>query len=60
MVAKSQLKKVLKIFTREQHKSSSASAKEKEDAEIRAKNLEEARKVKLTVDKTYGDLTIPA
>lgn len=44
-MAKSQLKKVLKIFTREQHKSASASAKEKEDAELRAKNIEEAKKV---------------
>lgn len=45
VVAKSQLKKILKIFTREQHKVASASAKEKEDAELRTKNIEDAKKV---------------
>lgn len=44
-VAKSQLKKVLKMFTRDAYKAGERSEREAEDAEKRAKNLEEARQV---------------
>ncbi|CAG2221410.1 NARS [Mytilus edulis] len=49
-VSKSQLKKVTKIWQREQNKSSDKEKREKEDMEKRMKNLEEAKDIKITQD----------
>jgi len=46
VVAKSQLKKITKLYVREQHKDQAAAVKEKEDAESREKNMEEAKKAR--------------
>lgn len=51
-VSKSQLKKVTKIWQREQHKSSDKEKREKEDMEKRLKNLEEAKQIKLTQNES--------
>ncbi|ODN03533.1 Asparagine--tRNA ligase, cytoplasmic [Orchesella cincta] len=51
-IAKSQLKKILKLFVREQHKTASVSAREKDDADLRAKNLDEAKKIVIEEDKS--------
>jgi len=58
-IAKAQLKKQTKMFQAEKRKRESASkqagekeAKEKADSESRAKNIEEAKKVKLVEDET--------
>ncbi|TDG45203.1 hypothetical protein AWZ03_008358 [Drosophila navojoa] len=48
--AKSQLKKIQKIFVRESQKNADKLQREAEDAEKRAQNLEEARKVKISED----------
>ncbi|KAL5004047.1 hypothetical protein ScPMuIL_017503 [Solemya velum] len=48
--AKSQLKKIHKIWTRENHKAADRLKKETEDAERREKNLEEAQKIKIEED----------
>lgn len=50
--AKSQIKKCQKIWVREGYKCSEKSKKEEEDAEKRAKNLEEAKKVLIEEDKS--------
>lgn len=50
--AKSQLKKIQKIWVREGYKSTEKSKKEEEDAIKRAKNLEEARKIHIKEDKS--------
>lgn len=50
LVSQSQLKKVKKIWQREQHKNVAKDQKESEDAERREKNLEEAKKISLTMD----------
>ena len=50
-MAKSQLKKILKMFARETSKDAASAAKETLDAELRAKNMEEAKKV-----STYNQL----
>ncbi|XP_053958249.1 asparagine--tRNA ligase, cytoplasmic [Anastrepha ludens] len=50
VAAKSQLKKILKIFTRESYKNVEKQQRESEDAEKRAQNLEEARKIKISED----------
>lgn len=50
--AKSQLKKIQKIWVRECHKGSEKSKREEEDAEKRAKNLEDAKQVKIEEDKS--------
>ena len=52
-VAKSQLKKVQKIWQREVSKAAERAKKEAEDAEKRAKNLEEARKVMISEDPSW-------
>jgi asparaginyl-tRNA synthetase len=52
VVAKAQLKKVLKMYTRDQHKNAAVAVKEKEDAEQRLRNLEEAKKVVIVQDKS--------
>ncbi|XP_076101410.1 asparagine--tRNA ligase, cytoplasmic-like isoform X2 [Mytilus galloprovincialis] len=49
-VSKSQLKKVTKIWQREQNKSSDKEKREKEDMEKRMKNLEEAKDIKIAQD----------
>ncbi|XP_023172217.2 asparagine--tRNA ligase, cytoplasmic [Drosophila hydei] len=48
--AKSQLKKIQKLFVREGQKNAEKQQREAEDAEKRAQNLEEARKVKISED----------
>lgn len=50
--AKSQLKKIQKIWVREGFKTSEKSKREEEDAEKRCKNLEEAKKIKIEEDKS--------
>lgn len=50
--AKSQLKKIHKIWTRENYKKAEAVKKEEEDAEKRAKNLEEAKKIVIKEDES--------
>nr|QBH73676.1 aspartyl-tRNA synthetase [Franklinothrips vespiformis] len=48
--AKSQLKKIQKLWVREQHKNDAKSKQLEEDAEKRAKNLEEAKKIVIKED----------
>jgi len=50
VAAKSQLKKIQKLFVRESHKNAEKQQREADDAEKRQQNLEEARKVKITED----------
>lgn len=50
--AKSQLKKIQKIWVREQYKQSEKLKKDEDDAEKRAKNLDEAKKLIIIEDKT--------
>nr|XP_016945411.1 asparagine--tRNA ligase, cytoplasmic [Drosophila suzukii] len=50
VAAKSQLKKIQKLFVRESHKNAEKQQREAGDAEKRQQNLEEARKVKITED----------
>nr|QBH73681.1 aspartyl-tRNA synthetase [Thermobia domestica] len=50
VAAKSQLKKIHKIWQREQYKTAEKAKKEEEDAEKRARNLEEAKKVQISED----------
>ncbi|XP_049791386.1 asparagine--tRNA ligase, cytoplasmic [Schistocerca nitens] len=50
--AKSQLKKIQKIWTRENYKKADAAKKEEDDAEKRAKNLEEAKKIVIKQDES--------
>ena len=55
LVAKSQLKKIQKIWVRENYKQNDKSKKELEDAERRNKNLEEARKIVITADSSLPE-----
>lgn len=55
VAAKSQLKKIQKIWVRENYKSAEKSKKEEDDAEKRAKNLEEAKKYIITEDKSLPE-----
>ncbi|XP_017069566.1 LOW QUALITY PROTEIN: asparagine--tRNA ligase, cytoplasmic [Drosophila eugracilis] len=50
--AKSQLKKIQKLFVRESHKNAEKQQREADDAEKRQQNLEEARKVKISEDSS--------
>nr|QBH73679.1 aspartyl-tRNA synthetase [Nicoletia phytophila] len=52
VITKTQLKKIQKIWQREQYKAPAKAKKEDEDAEKRLKNLEEAKNVKITEDST--------
>ena len=52
LAAKSQLKKIQKIWVRENMKQAEKNKKEAENAEKRVKNLEEAKKIVLEEDKT--------
>jgi len=52
LIAKAQLKKATKFFAQQQQKSASSAAKEKEDAEARAKNMVEAKKITIQEDKS--------
>lgn len=52
VAAKSQLKKIQKIWVRENYKQAEKAQKEEEDAEKRTKNLEDAKKVVITEDKS--------
>ncbi|XP_022223154.1 asparagine--tRNA ligase, cytoplasmic [Drosophila obscura] len=51
--AKSQLKKIQKLFVREGHKNAEKQQREAGDAEKRQQNLEEARKVKISEDPSW-------
>ncbi|KAH8362045.1 hypothetical protein KR200_005569, partial [Drosophila serrata] len=51
--AKSQLKKIQKLFVRESQKNAEKQQREAEDAVKRQQNLEEARKVKITEDPSW-------
>ncbi|XP_018574654.1 asparagine--tRNA ligase, cytoplasmic [Anoplophora glabripennis] len=55
VAAKSQIKKIQKIWIRENYKSVEKLKKEEEDAEKRAKNLEEAKKYIITEDKSLPE-----
>ncbi|KAH8413454.1 hypothetical protein KR009_011342, partial [Drosophila setifemur] len=50
--AKSQLKKIQKLFVRESHKNAEKQQREAEDAEKRQQNMDEARKVKIVEDSS--------
>ncbi|CAG9863953.1 unnamed protein product [Phyllotreta striolata] len=50
--AKSQLKKIQKLWVRENYKQADKSKKEEEDAEKRSKNLEDAKKITISEDKS--------
>ncbi|XP_022330665.2 asparagine--tRNA ligase, cytoplasmic-like [Crassostrea virginica] len=52
VASKSQLKKITKLFVRDQHKKADTAAREAEDAERREKNLEEAKKIVIEEDKS--------
>ncbi|XP_062583544.1 asparagine--tRNA ligase, cytoplasmic-like [Saccostrea cucullata] len=52
VASKSQLKKITKQFVRDQHKKADLTAREAEDAERREKNLEEAKKIVIELDKS--------
>lgn len=54
IVAKSQLKKITKLWTRDCAKSDSKAKREEEDAEKRTKNLEGAKKVVLEENKSLA------
>lgn len=54
-VAKSQLKKVQKIWHREQHKKADAEEATQKDAERREKNLDEAKKIVIKNDLSLPD-----
>ncbi|XP_022900526.1 asparagine--tRNA ligase, cytoplasmic [Onthophagus taurus] len=53
--AKSQLKKIQKIWVRENYKHADKAKKEEEDAERRSKNLEEAKKMVISEDKSLPE-----
>ncbi|XP_064620876.1 asparagine--tRNA ligase, cytoplasmic-like [Lineus longissimus] len=58
LAAKSQLKKVTKIWQREQQKSKEKEKKEAEDAERRKKNLDEAKGIVIEEDKSLPQATL--
>lgn len=53
--AKSQLKKIQKIWAREVSKNADKSKREEEDAKKREQNLEEARKIEIKEDSTWPE-----
>ncbi|XP_034473129.1 asparagine--tRNA ligase, cytoplasmic [Drosophila innubila] len=53
VAAKSQLKKIQKLFVREGHKNTEKQQREAEDAVKRQQNLDEARKVKISEDPSW-------
>lgn len=53
--SKSQLKKIQKIWTREQYKNEEKQAKLQEDEEKRLKNLQEAKEIIIEEDKSFPD-----
>lgn len=53
LIAKSQLKKIQKIWVRENFKSAEKAEKEAEDAKKRAQNLEEAKKIQISEDPSW-------
>lgn len=55
--AKSQMKKIQKIWDREVRKAAEKSKKDEEDTEKRNKNLEEAKKIVLEEDKSLPAAT---
>ncbi|XP_013105044.1 asparagine--tRNA ligase, cytoplasmic [Stomoxys calcitrans] len=55
LAAKSQLKKIQKIWLRESHKNVDKDKREAEDAEKRNQNLEEAKKIVLTKDPSLSE-----
>lgn len=55
VAAKSQLKKIQKIWVREANKTAEKSKKEEDDAKNREVNLEEARKVKIVQDPSLPE-----
>lgn len=52
--AKSQLKKIQKIWTREAHKNADKSKREEDDAKKREQNIEEARKIVIEEDPSWA------
>jgi len=54
VAAKSQLKKIQKLWVRETNKSADKSKKEEDDAHKREQNLEEARKIKISEDSSWS------
>lgn len=50
--AKTQMKKIHKIWTRESHKGAEKAMKEEGDAEKRLKNLEDAKKIQIKEDES--------
>lgn len=58
LASKSQLKKIQKLWVREQHKNVDIAKREEEDAIKRAKNLEEAKKIVITEDSSLPPATL--
>lgn len=52
-IAKTQQKKIQKLWTREANKSNEKSKKEEEDVKKREQNMEEARKIKIVQDPSW-------
>lgn len=55
LVSQSQIKKVRKIWAREQYKNTERTQREAEDEARREKNIEEAKKVKIQLDPSLPD-----
>lgn len=53
VAAKSQLKKIQKIWAREASKNADKAKREEEDAKKREQNLEEARKIEIKEDQSW-------
>lgn len=49
------MKKIKKIWQRDVHKNASKIAKEQDDADRREKNLEEAKKISVSLDSSLPD-----
>lgn len=54
VAAKSQLKKIQKLWVRESYKNADKEKKEAEDAQKREQNIEEARKIKIEEDPSWA------
>lgn len=57
LIAKSQLKKIQKIFVRENYKEADANKREQDDFGKREKNLEEAKQIVIEEDKSLPEAT---
>ena len=56
-IAKAQFKKILKLYEQKRRKEASAASKETQDAELRAKNLEDAKQITISEDTSLPAAT---